>query len=209
MIKRILKLALLSTSILLLASNAWALKVQAGDTVTMNYGNIYNMSGSNTAYGSYSYDTFCVEKNEYFNPGRSYIVDSIEDFAVAGGYGGAIFEENEWRDYLSQETKWLYQSYFEGLFAGYGASYVQNAIWYSEDEINSSSEYNNLITFAGNDFATTWDIKVVNIVDACGNLKQSQLVGEAAPVPEPATMLLFGSGIAGLAGFSRKRFHKA
>jgi len=37
-----------------------------------------------------------------------------------------------------------------------------------------------------------------------GSISHVELLGTTAPVPEPATMLLFGAGLIGLAGFRRK-----
>jgi hypothetical protein len=46
----------------------------------------------------------------------------------------------------------------------------------------------------------------VNLVDGSHKNKQSQLVG--APVPEPSTMILLGTGLLGLVGWGRKKFGK-
>jgi len=51
-------------------------------------------------------------------------------------------------------------------------------------------------------------LHVRSIGDVGGSDSFVSLPGEGAPVPEPATMLLLGSGLIGLAGFGRRKFFK-
>jgi hypothetical protein len=208
----------------------------AGDLITIDYGAYhegnggeFTISGSTSLGTIYSYTSFCLETNEYFYPGHSYTVESVTTYAANGGVGGAV--DN--KDYVSDASKWLMNEYVnnndslydlsKGLFnddyytLSEFAGDVQNAIWYMENEIqtgNVLTEY--ILDTLGVDRSTaaedylSW-VQVLNLVTmnadgSVASLHQSQLV--AAPVPEPATMVLLGTGVIGLAGMSRRKIKK-
>ncbi len=208
--KRLIKTGLLLGLIFLLAPSAWALPIDAGDKIKMSVGGPakFTITNQTSPDDWTSYYTFCLERYATFNNYTTYTVESVADYATGGG-GGAVGG----KDYLSDQTKWLYASYFDGVFGGHTswkAEYIQNAIWYLEGEASNYSGYwnyfNNNWGSGGYD-TTGWDIQAVNIV-LNGQDKQSQLVGVYNPVPEPATMILFGIGLLGIAGIGRKKTNK-
>ncbi len=66
------------------------------------------------------------------------------------------------------------------------------------------SYYSFLIDFGD----LNWDLSDLGFHWASATCANDVIEGSAAPVPEPATMLLLGTGLIGLAGFSRKKIKK-
>ncbi len=211
------KILLICTLLLLHTANVWATPM-VGDEVKMTTdpGEYYGMQVT----GGDFYNTFCVEKNEYFSNDGMYVVDSVGTIATGGGQSSSWETEpttGKKGDPLSDETSWLYASFFSGVLdsklgSKVDAYQVQQAIWYSEEEVSDDTAKNYFKTFtafANNDFAVLgWDIKVVNLIsEKNGSIidRQSQLVGAPAHAPEPQTMFLMGLGLIGLAGIGRKK----
>ncbi len=209
-----LLVSILTMCLALSASVVLATPVEVGDTVTFLPGvgptgggvfNIYNNDQGVT------FQSFCLERNEYISIGGTYTVARISDSAMMGGVSGG----SDGADSLSGKTAWLFFNFTMGTLPGYPSiSYsqqglLQNAIWMFEGELllgNSGYDLNNV--FYKLALAQGWaddyigDVRVLNLV-TLGELKgpaQDQLI----VTPEPLSLLLLGLGLMGVAGVRRK-----
>jgi hypothetical protein len=175
----------------------------------------------NSLLGNYSsstkngntFQTFCLEHNEYIYSNTTYDV-AITHGAINGGVSGGN------PDVISKGTAWLYSLFATGNLAGYNytgdlrkdsAALLQNAIWCLEGEIGPLGKGTNLfydaaVDLFGADVASNaaegeFGVMVLNLHSSTYGDCQDQLVY----VPDGGlTVMLLGLGVGGLALFSRK-----
>jgi hypothetical protein len=167
-----------------------------------------------------SFVTFCLQMTEYINFTSAFKVDAISTFAVSDPVLNGGDPLDLYRDPLSQQTAFLYTQFRAGTLSDYSysgsnhqasANSLQYAIWMFEQEIPTIAS-NPYVMLANTAVSSgTWsglgNVRVMNL-SRDGKEAQDQLMlvpgRDITEVPEPASLILFGSGVS-LAGMARRR----
>jgi len=157
-----------------------------------------------TLGSSDSLSLFCMNDRNDIYAGESWGVNVVNGASFAGSAQGSVgfqFEE---------------EAYIYGQYNGTNATDVQDALWTIFDPATPYTDANSsgLVAAAANfDYSNATFLSKTNfyLYDGKGTTPSEStppqnFVGDA-PVPEPSSLILFGSGLAGFAGLIRHRFN--
>ncbi len=189
----------------------------------------------NIGAGGPNFQSFCMERSEGINQHGGVYAVWVNDRAINGGLDP--LEPNVPGDPVSKGTAWLYHEFQKGTLSGYSytpangrsfsAGLLQQAIWWLEGELSYPDDppfdptENYYITLVNDKFGIDamkdndgeYPVSVLNLWLKDGEgfysiNKQDVLVCDPVNTPEPATMLLLGSGLIALGGLARRKFRK-
>jgi hypothetical protein len=179
------------------------LNVAHADTLTFNNAPTGEIGPYNLTLNTTSLNLFCMNDLNFIQGNESWgvnIVNAASFFGSATGSTGFKYEE---------------EAYLYSQFNGTNATDIQDALWTIFDPGTSNTNANTpaLVAAASSfggytqDFlsATTfyiWDGG--SISNQYGDYTPQNFVGQS-PVPEPSSLMMFGSGLVGLAGVLRRK----
>lgn len=193
--------------IAVISQNAYSAGIGGEFAITPSAGFI-GLTGLFSDLNSSSFESFCVEVNEHFNPGGSYNMN-VNTVSILGGSGGPSYP-------LQPETAYLYWNFRMGTLAGYdyadttmagragSAADLQAAIWYLQGN-QAGGAANGFVALAygatapGGGWSGIGDVRILNVYDGNNGLSQDQLT----IVPTASSAALMGMGM--LAAARRRR----